>query len=318
MPDRQRQSLNEAKHVECDNDSGLKEVENNSIKSNNYINESVDDTNSNIHIEERNTFQPDDWITVRKKKHGNDIQLRNRFTSLNYKCVERDDIKNDVIDLYDGDNELRNTHLQPTTHTDKPKSNVYLNNFPERDVQHYNKRTVPGNSFKNDVIKHGKTVCVPSDSICKRIKINEFNKILNNKKAYKRCFEGADTKALQHYATPTLTNNKPDIVIINVGSNNMRRDKPVCIADDIIGIASQCKTYGVNQVLISGLTPQIGSQTKIDELNSILESRQEEWKYSFLQNQNILASEHLWRDKVHLNDAGLALLANNFLNDGPS
>ena len=144
---------------------------------------------------------------------------------------------------------------------------------------------------------------------------------MNNKKAYKRCFEGADTKALQHYTTHTLINNKPDIVIINVGSNNMRRDKPVCIADDIIGIASQCKKYGVNQVLISGLTPQIGSQKKIDELNSILESRQEECEYSFIQNQNILASEHLWRDKVHLNDAGLALLANNFLkalNDGPS
>ena len=147
MPDRQRQSLNEAKHVECDNDSGLKEMDNNSIKSNNYINESIDDTNSNIPVEERNTFQPDDWITVRKKKHGNDIQLRNRFTSLNYKCVEHDDIKNDVIDLYDGDNELRNTHLQPTAHTDKPKSNVYLNSFPERDVQHYNKRTDPGSIF---------------------------------------------------------------------------------------------------------------------------------------------------------------------------
>ena len=73
-----------------------------------------------------------------------------------------------------------------------------------------------------------KTVCILSDSICKRIKINEFNKIFNNKKAYKRCFEGADTKALQHYVTHTI-NSKPDIVIINVGSNNMRRDKPVCM-----------------------------------------------------------------------------------------
>ena len=97
MPYCQRQSLNEAKHVECDNDSGLKEMENNSIKSNNYIKRALVIRIINIPIEERNTFQPDDWITVRKRKHGNDIQLRNRFTSLNYKCVEQDDIKNDIL-----------------------------------------------------------------------------------------------------------------------------------------------------------------------------------------------------------------------------
>ena len=86
------------------------------------------------------------------------------------------------------------------------------------------------------MIKDGKSVCILSDSICKRIKINELNKYIKNKKAYKRGFDGADTKALHHYAIHTLTNNKPDIVIINIGSNSMRKDKPIWIADEIIKI----------------------------------------------------------------------------------
>ena len=59
----------------------------------------------------------------------------------------------------------------------------YVNRHPERDVMDYrNTITVPGNSDYRD---KDEKKCILSDSICNRIKINEFNKHLKNKKAYK-------------------------------------------------------------------------------------------------------------------------------------
>ena len=108
------------------------------------------------------------------------------------------------------------------------------------------------------------------------------------------------------YAIHTLTNNKPNILIINIGSNNMR--------NEIIKIVTLCKSYGVNEILVSGVTPRHGCQTKIDELNTILEIKQDEFNYRFIKNENIMPALHLRRDKVHLNEYGLNVLANNFIN----
>ena len=136
----------------------------------------------------------------------------------------------------------------------KLQSNVFTNKFPENDVIVFtNKMTVPVNSDYSSVIKDDKSVCILSDSICKRIKVNELNKYIKNKKAYKRCFDGADIKAL-HYAIHTLTNNKPDIVIINISSNNMRRDKPISKADEIINIVTLCNSCGVHEILVRSNT----------------------------------------------------------------
>ena len=85
----------------------------------------------------------------------------------------------------------------------------------------------------------------------------------------------------KHYAIHTLTNNKPDIVIINISSNNTRKDKPISIANEIIKIVTLCKSYGVNEILVSGVTPRHGCQTRINELNTILEIKQDEFNYCF-------------------------------------
>ena len=136
--------------------------------------------------------------------------------------------------------------------------------------------------------------------------------ILKIKKPLKSV-DGADTKALHHYALHTLQTSKPEIVKINIGLNNIKKDKPITIAEDIISLATVCKSYGVQKVFVSGITPRYSYQTNINELNNILEGKQVEYGYFFIKNVNVLAHEHLWRDKVHLNDAGLDMLANNFL-----
>ena len=59
--------------------------------------------------------------------------------------------------------------------------------------------------------------------------------------------------ALHCYAPHTLQTNKPDIVIINVGLNNIKKDKPIAIAEDITSLAIACKSYGVEEVFVSSI-----------------------------------------------------------------
>ena len=55
-----------------------------------------------------------------------------------------------------------------------------------------------------------------------------------------------------------------------------------------------------------------GCQTKINELYTILEIKQDEFNYSFTKNENSMPALHLWRDNVHL--YGLNVIVNNFIN----
>ena len=102
-----------------------------------------------------------------------------------------------------------------------------------------------------------------------------------------------NTQEIHHYAMHTLENDKPDIVIINAGSNDTRNEKPIVIAENIINIAILCKNYGVNQVFVPGITPRREYQTKIDDVNDLLRNKQHAFNYVFIKNENIIASEHL-------------------------
>ena len=121
------------------------------------------------------------------------------------------------------------------------------------------------------------------------------------------------TSEIQHCAKYTLQNDKPDVVILNTGHNDIRNYKPEIIAEKIINLAALCKTSGVNDVIISAITPYQGFQTKVDHVNDILLNKQQEYNYRFIKNDNITATADLWRDKIHLNDDGLSKLVNNFI-----
>ena len=62
----------------------------------------------------------------------------------------------------------------------------------------------------------------------------------------------------------------------------MKIDKPITSAEDLISLSEVCKTHGVRKVYISGIAPRHGYQTKIDELNNILEGKQVNYHYSFI------------------------------------
>ena len=104
--------------------------------------------------------------------------------------------------------------------------------------------TVPGNRPYSSTTKFGKKICVVGDSHIRRIERNVFNNSLYEGKAHLNGFSGANIKRLDHFITPTLVKNRPDIVIIHIGSNDIthntvdRRDVKD-IVKRIINIASK-------------------------------------------------------------------------------
>ena len=104
--------------------------------------------------------------------------------------------------------------------------------------------TVPGNRSYSSTTKFGKKICVVGDSHIRRIERNAFNNSLYEGKAHLNGFSGANIKRLDHFITPTLVENRPDIVIIHIGSNDIthntvdRRDVKD-IVNRVINIASK-------------------------------------------------------------------------------
>ena len=50
----------------------------------------------------------------------------------------------------------------------------------------------------------------------------------------------------------------------------------------------------------------------VEEINKLICEKQVFYDYRVIKNANI-TREHIWRDKIHLNESGLSLLANNFI-----
>ena len=59
------------------------------------------------------------------------------------------------------------------------------------------------------------------DSNIRRIKKNFFSNSINEGKARLSSFSGTTINRLNHFITPILEEDRPDIVIIHVGSNDI-------------------------------------------------------------------------------------------------
>ena len=83
--------------------------------------------------------------------------------------------------------------------------------------------------------------------------MKDFNNYIKNGYAYRKSFPGATTKELAHYCIPTLLESKPDICIMNVGTNSLNKNDHFEIADDIINIMNICRSYRVIDVYVSSI-----------------------------------------------------------------
>ena len=147
---------------------------------------------------------------------------------------------------------LKTQHLNQELKKPNPRTTVanYNNAQIENPVV-----TVPGNRSYSSTTKFGKKICVVGDSHIRRIKRNLFNNSLCEGKAHLNGFNGANIKRLDHFITPTLVEDRPDIVIIHIGSNDITHNivGQVDVKDNvnrIINIGKKCLSYGVKEVII--------------------------------------------------------------------
>ena len=94
-------------------------------------------------------------------------------------------------------------------------------------------------------MKHSKKTCIVGDSHIRRIKNNLFNNSIIEGKAHLNNFSGANINRLDHFISPILEEDRPDIVIIHVGTNDITHNSisnidAKGISKRIIDIGKKC------------------------------------------------------------------------------
>ena len=88
------------------------------------------------------------------------------------------------------------------------------------------------------------------DSQIRRIKKNLFNNSITEGKAHLNSFTVVTINRLDHFITPILEEDRPDMVITHNSINNIDANG---ILKRIIDIGKKCLLYGVKEVIISSI-----------------------------------------------------------------
>ena len=217
------------------------------------------------------------------------------------------------------DTEFRNAEVikvynPPATkldNTNEKRPNVVINKFPENDNTSFSRpKVVPGNASYSNMTQHGRKVLLLSDSILSRIQMRKLNYDLKTTRAYRKYFPGAKPSEIAHYCLPILQKDKPEVVVIHVGSNSILNDEVQVIANEIFNLVNICITHGVNDIFVSGVTFRKNHITKVRELNNFIDSKQFTYGFKFINNDNIMVQD-IGKDTIHLNYNGIMKIANN-------
>ena len=73
------------------------------------------------------------------------------------------------------------------------------------------------------------------------------------------------------------------------------------------------RSYGVNEIYVSGLTVRRGYINQINTINRMLKQKAGENNFTFIDNSNI-ELRLLQQDGLHLQGKGTEILATNFIN----
>lgn len=240
----------------------------------------------------------------------NDILLQNRFEGLVNQEIN-------TSDNYNHFNENQRSERNGNIYNNKRPSTV-INEHGDNDImftrENVVKKTHPGNSSYADISSRGKKICLLGSSIIQRVKMNDFNHELNDGSAIKRSFAGCTTTRMKYYAKEVLEEEHPDTIILHIGGNDLSNPKSTAknVLEEIINIIQMCRNGGVNDIIVSAITSRPSCQVKIDEVNRLLKNNANTHNYIFCDNLNIQRN-HLWKDKIHLNNEGMTLLVNNYL-----
>ena len=88
-----------------------------------------------------------------------------------------------------------------------------------------------------------------ADSHIRRIKKNLFHNSINEGKPHLSSFSGASINRLDYFITPISKEDRPDIVLIHVGLNDITVNNidAKTISKCIIDIRKKCLLYGVKE-----------------------------------------------------------------------
>ena len=195
----------------------------------------------------------------------------------------------------------------------KKRPNPVINMYPERE------RVLSNKVGSNSRIKNDKKIRIISDSIPKGIRIKEFNRYVKNGNARIKSFPGTTIQQLNnYYSIPTLKEEKPEIVILHVGINDLLSSRDNItpeeeIATEIMKIGITCKNHGVETVFISGITfCKNVEHGRIDRVNRMIKEESENNGFIYINNDEINGN-NVWKDGIHLEESGKVILANNFI-----
>ena len=132
------------------------------------------------------------------------------------------------------------------------------------------------------------------DNHTRQIRKNLFNNSLYEGEAHLNGFSEANTKRLDHFISPTLVEDRPDIVIIHIESNDITHNTVdqidvKDIVNCIINIGGKCLSYGVNIVIISSMfmKKQFQLTRIIRHVNNLLCDECKRKNFYFINNDKI-------------------------------
>ena len=120
---------------------------------------------------------------------------------------------------------------------------------------------------------------------------------------------------MNHYITPSLVDDKPDAVIIHVGTNDvLNKLNHEDITRNIISIALSCRKYGVNDFAISSVLIKKNRNLNVlvRRVNDLLYDLCAKNGFGFISNE-MITTDYLWKDGIHLLDLGTNILSSNFI-----
>ena len=317
----------------CSNDviNLTKNLKNHEIESTNFNNTQDDNYIEKVNYPEQQRYQHvtnrahgtsvnSSWKTVaRSDKNAvsrrnrniqpNNLDVRNTFTPLYIQDQDQNDINQNDI----------NNNIQEYHETNKYPINIVKNRKPEvctteNHLRNFTPITTPGNSSYASTARAGRKIFIVGDSHIRRVRRNDFNNELKYGKAFFRSFSGANVKQLNHYLEPTLIDDKPDAILIHVGTNDIVANaNPKEIANNIINTGLKCRSYGVNNVFISSILVKKNPSLNIviRHTNDLIRDLCERNGLCYI-NNDIITTDYLWKDGIHLKDTGTHILSSNF------
>ena len=124
-----------------------------------------------------------------------------------------------------------------------------INKYGERDILFQVRRVAVTYS---EAVQQKKKVAIICDSMPKSTNLSKIKrKFRRNAIVYRKNFPGVNSVHINHHIIATLLEDKPDIVIVHVGINDiLNRFDQDQIIKNIQQIYITCKNFNVNQVIV--------------------------------------------------------------------